>query len=236
MPELQFKGKEFVYNHHLTVPYRPLIADAKKSVGNEPDNLIIHGDNLHALKSLLPRYADKVDCIFIDPPYNTGNEKWNYNDNVNSPFIKEWLSGNPVNKEDMLRHDKWCCLMYPRLKLLHELLNINGSFWMTIDDNELHRALMILGEIFGEENYITCITWKKKVSPSNDAQWFSSDNDFIIVYAKNKEFWRPHRLIRSKEQEGYYSNPDNDSRGPWNSTSYTCNKNKDERSNLYYRQ
>ena len=113
MPELHFKGKEYVYNHHLTVPYRPLVAHPDKSVGDEVENLIIHGDNLHALKALLPRYAGKVDCIFIDPPYNTGNENWNYNDNVNSPMMKEWLDGNPVNKEDMLRHDKWCCLMYP---------------------------------------------------------------------------------------------------------------------------
>ena len=130
VPELHFKGKEFVYNHHLTVPYRPLEAHPDKSIGDEAENLIIHGDNLHALKALLPRYAGKVDCIFIDPPYNTGNENWSYNDNVNSPMLKEWLDGNPVNKEDMLRHDKWCCLMYPRLKLLHELLSEDGSFWM----------------------------------------------------------------------------------------------------------
>jgi adenine-specific DNA-methyltransferase len=121
MPELHFKGKEYVYNHHLTVPYRPLVPDTDRSLGGtDQENLVIQGDNLHALKALLPRYAGKVDCIFIDPPYNTGNENWSYNDNVNSPMLKEWLDGNPVNKEDMLRHDKWCCLMYPRLKLLNE--------------------------------------------------------------------------------------------------------------------
>ena len=98
MPELHFKGKEYVYNHHLTVPYRPLVAHPDKSIGVETENLVIHGDNLHALKALLPRYAGKVDCIFIDPPYNTGNEKWNYNDNVNSPMMKAWLDGNPVNR------------------------------------------------------------------------------------------------------------------------------------------
>ena len=136
MPELHFKGKEFVYNHHLTVPYRPLIAQPEKSLGDNPENLIIHGDNLHALKALLPRYAGNVDCIFIDPPYNTGNENWSYNDNVNNPIMQEWLSSNPVNKEDMLRHDKWACMMYPRFKLLHELLAESGSLWMTLDDNE----------------------------------------------------------------------------------------------------
>ena len=120
MPELVFKGKEYVYNHHLTVPYRPLIAHADKSVGPADlhGNLIIHGDNLHALKSLLPRYAGKVDLVFIDPPYNTGNENWSYNDNVNSPIMREWLRSNPVNAEDMLRHDKWLCMMWPRLVLL----------------------------------------------------------------------------------------------------------------------
>ena len=140
MPELQFKGKEFVYNHHLTVPYRPLEMDASKSVGkpNLNGNLIIHGDNLHALKALLPLYAGKVDCIFIDPPYNTGNENWSYNDNVNSPMMKEWLSSNPVTIEDGLRHDKWCAMMYPRLRLLHELLADNGVLHASIDDNELY--------------------------------------------------------------------------------------------------
>lgn len=138
MTELLFKGKEFVYNHHLAVPHRPLVPDAGKSVGT-PDlagNLIIQGDNLHALKSLLPIYAGKVDCIFIDPPYNTGNEGWRYNDRVNAPMIREWLRDNPVGVEDGLRHDKWCAKMWPRLKLLYELLADTGSFWMTLDDNE----------------------------------------------------------------------------------------------------
>ncbi len=110
MPELNFKGKEFVYNHHLTVPHRPLVPDADKSVGAArlDGNLIVQGDNLHPLKSLLPMYANKVDCIFIDAPYNTGNEGWCYNDNVNSPMMWAWLETNPVGIEDGLRQDKWC--------------------------------------------------------------------------------------------------------------------------------
>ena len=116
MSELSFKGKEFVYNHHLSVPFRPLIPHPQKGIGTPSldGNLIVHGDNLHALKALLPLYAGKVDCVFIDPPYNTGNENWCYNDNVNAPMIKEWLDANPVGVEDGLRHDKWCAMMWPR--------------------------------------------------------------------------------------------------------------------------
>ena len=236
MPELQFKGKEFVYNHHLTVPIRPLIPDAAKSVGQPSldGNLIIHGDNLHALQALLPMYAGKVDCIFIDPPYNTGNENWCYNDNVNSPIMREWLNNNPVNAEDMLRHDKWACMMWPRLMLLKELLSEEGAIFVTIDDNEAAPLKILMDEILGNDNFVTSIAWQKKVSPANDAKWFSYDHDFILVYAKNKEVWRPFRLERNENQLAYYSNTDNDPRGQWNSVTYTCNKTREERPNLYY--
>jgi adenine-specific DNA-methyltransferase len=189
MPELLFKGKEFVYNHHLTVPYRPLEMHASKSIGKPSlsGNLIIHGDNLHALKALLPLYAGKVDCVFIDPPYNTGNENWSYNDNVNSPMMKEWLSSNPVNAEDMLRHDKWCAMMYPRLKLLRELLAGAGSFWMTLDHNEVHHARALLDEIFGAQNFLAHVAWEKVYSPRMDAQGFSSDFDHLLVFARDRE-------------------------------------------------
>src|SRR5215211_6413844 len=124
MPTLDFKGKPFVYSHHLSVPYRELVIDTAKSLPGAggpslDDNL--HGDNLEALKALLPRYAGKVDVIYIDPPYNTGNEGWAYNDNVNSPLMKEWL-GKTVDAEDLERHDKWCCMMWPRLQILKELI------------------------------------------------------------------------------------------------------------------
>ncbi|MCC6597009.1 MAG: site-specific DNA-methyltransferase [Rhodanobacteraceae bacterium] len=217
MPELHFKGKEFVYNHHLTVPFRPLVHDASRSCGEDPDNLIIHGDNLHALKSLRPRYAGQVDLVFIDPPYNTGNEGWAYNDNVASPLIKEWLDGNPVNAEDMLRHDKWLCLMWPRLKLLHELLSERGSIWITLDDNEVHHARAVLDEVFGEQNFVATCIWQKNFSPKNTAQYFSEDHDYLLVYAKNKADWRPNLLERSEDMQARYSNPDNDPRGPWTS-------------------
>lgn len=217
--ELFFKGKEFVYNHHLTIPFRPLIPHVDKSIGdgNLDENLIIQGDNLHALKALLPRYAGKVDCIFIDPPYNTGNENWCYNDNVNSPIMREWLSSNPVNREDMLRHDKWCAMMWPRLKLLHELLAETGSLWMTLDDNEVHRARMMLDEIFGAQCFIASCVWQKNYSPKNSAQFFSEDHDHLLVIAKNKNIWRPNLLERTDDMEDRYSNTDNDPRGPWKS-------------------
>ncbi len=187
MPEIVFKGKEYVYNHHLTVPYRPLVPDAAKGIG-QPDlagNLVVHGDNLQALKSLLPRYAGKVDFVFIDPPYNTGNEGWCYSDGVNSPIMKEWLSTNPVDGEDMLRHDKWLCMMWPRLVLLRELLSERGSIWMTLDDNEVHRARMVMDEIFGDGNCLASAIWEKTDSPKMDADYFSTRHDHVLVYSKN---------------------------------------------------
>lgn len=181
------------------------------------DNLIIHGDNLEALKALLPTHAGKIDCIFIDPPYNTGNEGWCYNDNVRSPLMQEWLkkAANPVDKEDLERHDKWLCMMWPRLQLLHELLSENGSIWITLDDNEIHRFRSMMDEIFGEDNFVATCIWHKIFSPKNTAQYFSEDHDYLLVFAKNKVSWRPNLLGRTAEMEARYSNPDNDPRGPW---------------------
>lgn len=242
MPTLDFKGKQFIYSHHLSVPFRELKVIADKSLpleGKSPsldDNLIIHGDNLEALKALLPTHAGKVDCIFIDPPYNTGNEGWCYNDNVRSPLMQEWLkkSANPVDKEDLERHDKWLCMMWPRLILLRELLNECGSIFITIGDDEQHALRLLLDEIFGRENFITSICWKRKVSPSNDAEYFSSDHDWLLVYAQNQEEWSINRLPMNEGQLKNYTSSDGDERGPWSSGTYTCNKSKIERPNLYY--
>jgi adenine-specific DNA-methyltransferase len=221
--ELNFKGKEFVYNHHLAVPFRPLEPHAKKSIGAVAldGNLIIHGDNLHALKALLPMYAGKVDCVFIDPPYNTGNEGWSYNDNVNSPMIKEWLSANPVGVEDGLRHDKWCAMMWPRLRLLYELLSEHGSLWMTLDDNEVHRARSMLDEIFGAECCIGQIAWQKRTSRENRAT-LSPSIDHILVYSKPlPETWKLRRNLLLPTDDGY-SNPDKDPRGVWASIPFSA--------------
>jgi len=222
MPTLDFKGKQLVYAHHLTVPSRTLEPDAKKSLplkGSKPsldDNLIIHGDNLHALKALMPRYAGRVNCIYIDPPYNTGNEGWIYNDNVNSPMMQEWLKDkSPVDGEDLERHDKWLCMMWPRLQLLRELLAEDGVIFISIDDNEQHRLRMMMDEIFGEENFIATIIWEKVYSPKSSAKYFSENHDFIAVYAKNKENFSLGLLPRTEEADSRYANPDKDPRGLW---------------------
>lgn len=219
MSELNFKGKEFVFNHHLTVPHRPLVPDPVKSVGDVrvDGNLVINGDNLHALKALLPMYGGRVDCIFIDPPYNTGHEDWSYNDNVNSPMIQEWLRSNPVGIEDGLRHDKWCAMMWPRLRLLHELLSEYGSFWMTLDDNEIHRGRALLDGVFGEGNFIGCICWEKTYTPKSNSRVISADHDYVLIYAKNKSLFVEDgwNLLEKDEQQKARYTDDGDSRGPW---------------------
>lgn len=229
MPTLHFKGKTFVQNHHLAVKYHQLVPKKEFSLTDKVslhDNLIIQGDNLKALKALLPTYAGKIKCIYIDPPYNTGNEKWVYNDNVNSPMIQEWL-GSIVDKEDMTRHDKWLCMMMPRLKLLRELLSEDGAIFISCDDNEQHNLRCLLDEVFGEQNFIQNIIWQKKFSPQNDAKYFSDNHDFLVCYAKNKiegdvTFgWIRNLIPRTEEQDNRYSNPDNDPRGVWTSSDMT---------------
>ena len=222
MPTLDFKGKQLIYAHHLTVPSRTLEPDAQKSLppkDQKPsldDNLIIHGDNLHALKALMPRYAGRVNCIYIDPPYNTGNENWVYNDNVNSPMMQEWLKGkSPVDGEDLERHDKWLCMMWPRLHLLRELLAESGVIFISIDDNEQHHLRMMMGEIFGGENFVATVIWEKVYSPKNSAKYFSDNHDFIVVYARNKAEFKLGLLPRTEEADARYANPDNDPRELW---------------------
>lgn len=187
MTELNFKGKEFVWNHHLTVPFRPLEPHPDKGIGAPTldGNLVIHGDNLHALKALLPTYAGKVDCVFIDPPYNTGNEGWCYNDNVNAPMIKEWLEANPIGIEDGLRHDKWCAMMWPRLRLLFELLSDDGVILICIDDNELYNLRLMLDEVSGDaSNWIGTIVWKN-VTDNNPTR-IAIEHEYIVCFAKNR--------------------------------------------------
>ncbi len=240
MTELSFKGKEFVYNHHLAVPFRPLVPHPEKGIGPVAldGNLIIHGDNLHALKSLLPLYAGKVDCIFIDPPYNTGKENWSYNDNVNAPMIKEWLNSNPVGIEDGLRHDKWCAMMWPRLRLLYDLLSDRGTIWITLDGNEVHRGKLMLDSIFGDENGLGTLVWEKSDSPRMDAHTFSSSHDFILAYAKN-----PNEMIFQKIEQEDEEAPSHYNQFDENGRSYYLKplramggdgEKREDRPNLYY--
>ena len=231
MPTLDWVGKSAVVNHHYDVPFHFL----DRSYGSSDENMIIHGDNLIALKSLLPRFEGKIKCIYIDPPYNTGNEGWVYNDAVNDPSIRKWL-GEVVGREgeDFTRHDKWLCMMYPRMRLMQRLLSEDGAIFISIDDNEQANLKLICDEIFGAQNFIANISWFKKSSPSNDATYFSNDVEYITVYAKEKNIWRPNRLPLTDKQLQNYKNPDGDPRGPWNSATYTCNKTKEQRPNLFY--
>jgi adenine-specific DNA-methyltransferase len=236
MPTLHFKGKTLVQNHHLVVPFSELEAVKSRGLSKSPslhDNLIVEGDNLKALKALLPSFHGKVKCIYIDPPYNTGNEGWIYNDKVNSPMMRDWL-GRTVDRDDLTRHDKWCCMMLPRLKLLRELLTDDGAIFVSIDDNEVHHLRSLMDEVFGEENFVSSVAWHKRVSPANDAKLFSNDHDHIVIYGRNLEAWVPNRLALNANQRENYQNPDDDPRGPWNSAAYTCAKTAEERPNLYY--
>ena len=216
MPTLQFKGKNIIWNHHLSIPYHSL--DEVETLPFQPEkadgNLIIEGDNLLALKALLPQYAGKVKCIYIDPPYNTGNEGWVYNDNVNSPMLKDWL-GKEVGKDDLTRPDKWLCMMVPRLKLLRELLADDGAIFISIDDNEQHILRMAMDELFGEENFVANIVWQKKYCPANAAKFISETHEYVIMYCKNKELWAPNLINRNEGQLKAFQNPDNDPRGVW---------------------
>ena len=209
--ELNWIGKYDEENHIKPEP-RILIENPEYSYAAEPkgqimmditsgqvdpksNNMLIHGDNLLALKSLEQQYAGQVKCIYIDPPYNTGSAFEHYDDN--------------------LEHSTWLSLMKPRLELLRNLLADNGSIWISIDDDEQRYLGVLCDEIFGRSNFVANIIWEKKYSPQNDAKWFSDSHDFIMVYAKNKSIWRPNLLPRTDEMNARYKNPDNDPRGPW---------------------
>ena len=172
--------------------------------------MIVHGDNLLALKSLLPQYEGKVDCIYIDPPYNTGNEKWVYNDNVNDPRIKKWL-GEVVGTEgeDLSRHDKWLCMMYPRLKLLYKLLSDRGAIFISIDDNEQANLKLICDEIFGSNCFVSNISWQRTYSTRNDSKGIVNEVEHLVIYSKQPG-WSPNKLPRTEEMNFKYKNPDND--------------------------
>lgn len=218
MPTLNWVGKDKVINHHMEVPYKVLEPQYSYGNQNSPnDNLIIHGDNLLALKSLLPKYEGKIKCIYIDPPYNTGNENWVYNDNVNDPKLKKWL-GAVVGKEaeDLSRHDKWLCMMYPRLKLLHKLLANDGAIFISIDDNEQANLKLIMDEIFGITNFVASFQRRRRKTQANLTKFIAPVHEYILMYARNIKKLSINRLpLREEYVSDMYKNPDNDPRGPW---------------------
>ena len=230
MPTLDFKGKQHIYAHHLGVAYRPLVPDEARSLNPAgiDDNLIIHGDNLNALKALLPRYAGRVKCIYIDPPYNTGNEGWVYNDKVNSPLMRAWLTENgPVDGEDLERHDKWLCMMWPRLHLLRELLADDGVIFVSIDDHEQHHLRMMMDEIFGENCFLAEFIWKSRQNRDNrNVTGASIDHEYVLCYGTS---------IRGEERNtDLYSNPDGDPRGDWASSNMVGLATEEARPNLHF--
>lgn len=202
MPTLHWIGKDKVINHHMDVPFKVLEHSYGFDDGTQTEqetnsgNKIIHGDNLEALKALLPEYEGRIKCIYIDPPYNTGNEGWVYNDNVNDPKIKKWL-GQVVGKEseDLSRHDKWLCMMYPRLKLLHKLLSEDGVIFVSIDENEVSNLRLLMDEIFGAGNFVEQLVWNKRV-PKND-KYIGNIHEYVLLFVKNKSVG--HKFTQRKE-------------------------------------
>jgi adenine-specific DNA-methyltransferase len=214
MTTLNFKGKSIIQNYHLAVKYHELVPDKKKSLTKNlslNDNLIIHGDNLKALKALLPTYAGKIKCIYIDPPYNTGNEHWIYNDNVNSSMMQEWL-GKEVAIDDLTRHDKWLCMMMPRLKLLRELLSDDGAIFISIDENEVNHLKQMMDEIFGEQNLIAIITVKANPRGRQSNENVASLHEYCMCYAKDGDSTEFNGLPLTPEDVEEFDQEDPDGR------------------------
>lgn len=216
MPTLHWIGKEKVINHHLDVPYKVLEHSYGFDNGQQTNeaansgNKIIHGDNLEALKALLPEYEGKIKCIYIDPPYNTGNEGWVYNDNVNDPKIKKWL-GQVVGKEaeDLTRHDKWLCMMYPRLKLLHKLLADDGAIFISIDDNEQANLKLVCDEIFGGANFVGNYFWYKSATPPNLSHKIKKNIEYVVCYAKTCNSNKFYGIKKESKSDDPFTKPQN---------------------------
>ena len=242
MPTLEWIGKSKVINHHQKVPFRVLERkysfdeNGQHSEDNGSENMIIRGDNLEALKALLPRYEGRVKCIYIDPPYNTGNEGWVYNDNVNDPKIKKWL-GEVVGKEgeDLTRHDKWLCMMYPRLKLLQKLLADDGVIFISIDEIE-HRYLeLVMDEIFGSANRIDTFVWQNNYGGGAKSNYVVHLHEYVLCFAKNISTVGKIELPPDDNILKYYKYKDEkfDTRGPYRLQPLATTS-MDDRPNLRY--
>jgi len=225
MPSLTWIGKDAVEKHHMDVPFHLLKDVPDLGCGDVGSgNLILRADNLVGLKAILPYYAGQVKCITIDPPYNTGNEGWAYNDNVNSPAIKKWL-GQVVGKEGetLDRHDRWLCMVYPRLVLLKQFLHEDGSIWIHIDDSEIGLLRVIMDEIFGPDRFVACNVWQKRYSREN-REAIGDVHEYVLVYAMNPERFKitRNRIPLEEKQRSNYKNPNQDAKGPWQSISMTA--------------
>ena len=187
----------------------PTSADAAAG-GASPawSNLIIEGDNFDALRYLRMTFAGRVKCIYIDPPYNTGNKDFVYNDRF-------------VDKDDLWRHSKWCEFMFQRLTLAKDLLRQDGVIFVSIDDNELHTLGLLMQGVFGERNFAANIIWQKVFAPKNTAKHFSDDHEYIAVFCTNADTWRPNLLPRGDNAKARYKNPENDPWGEWTSGRYS---------------
>jgi len=231
MPTLNWIGKEAVVNHHQQVPFR-LLKDVPELGYGDPGsgNLIVQGDNLVALKALLPYYAGQVKCIYIDPPYNTGDESWVYNDNVNSPLIRDWL-GKVVGREgeDLSRHDKWLCMMYPRLALLRLFLRREGVLFVSMDETEEGALRLVLDEIFGRENALGTLVWKRRSSSAMRGTPLSIDHEYVMCYALEAGSALLYGL-----EKGVESYPLVDARGRYASTDLTVGMGREARPNQFF--
>ena len=224
MPTLNWVGKSAVVNHHYDVPFRLLdkkytFTATDDAPGNTKNNRVIHGDNLEVLKSLLPEFEGKVNCIYIDPPYNTGNEGWAYNDAVNHPKIKKWL-GEVVKKEgeDLSRHDKWLCMMYPRLKLLHRLLASDGVIFVSLDDNEIFHFRLLMNEVFGESNFLAQIIVQSNKRGQTYKQ-IAKTHEYLLCFGKSNlselgELSTEGTNLPEKDKFGSYSSRELRNRNP----------------------
>jgi adenine-specific DNA-methyltransferase len=237
VPTLDWIGKKAVLNHHRQVPFRLLKCDEKLSVGDpNSGNLLIQGDNLEALKALLPYYAGQVKCIYIDPPYNTGNEGWIYNDNVNSPEISRWL-GKVVGgeSEDLSRHDKWMCMLFPRLSLLRQFLSPDGVIFVSVDENEQRYLAIVLDEIFGSQNRLETLIWKKSYGGGSKSKHIVNLHEYIECFALNIDLIGELSLPPSDKVLKYYRYTDKNlpTRGPYRLQPLATNS-MDSRPNLRY--
>lgn len=234
MPILNWIGKEKVVNHDKELPFRVLKPVEDLSVAGNNENLLIEGDNLEALKALMPFYYEQIKFIYIDPPYNTGTEKWVYNDKVNAPQIKSWL--NKVvgpEGEDLCRHDKWLCMMYPRLVLLKDLLKNDGLIFISIDNNEIVYLRNICDEIFGSQNFVAQITWKNKYGPGALTKGFGNINEFILCYSKTPIQSIEAPLSEEDVKKYRFKDEKYEARGGY-ITQPLATKSKDDRPNLVY--